>query len=78
MGATASPAVRLRADAWSERMGHLHLGRVEEQAEFVGVSRAQLYRVLARDVAPGEQFIAAALAATGAKFEELFEIAGAS
>lgn len=56
-------------------MGRLHLGRVEEQAEFVGVSRAQLYRVLGGDVAPGEQFIAAALAATGAKFEELFEVA---
>lgn len=78
MGATTSPAVRLKADAWSERMTALHLGRVEEQADLIGVSKSQLYRVLAGDVAPGEQFIAAVLTATGAKFEELFEIAEAS
>lgn len=56
-------------------MNRLKLGSVDDQADYVGVSRSQLYRVLAGDVAPGEQFIAAALAATGAKFEDLFEVA---
>lgn len=52
----------------------LGIGGVEEQAVFAGVSRSQLYRVLNGETAPGEQFIAAVLAKTGAKFEELFEV----
>jgi hypothetical protein len=69
--------VRLKPDAWQARMTGLRLGSVEEQAEYIGISRAQLYKVIGGG-APGEQFIAAALAATRAKFEQLFEIVEAS
>lgn len=76
MQETSSPAVRLRPDAWSawmERVGLL--GSVDDQAAYLGVSRAQVYRVLNGSVVPGEQFIAACLAKYDRKFEELFEVA---
>lgn len=78
MQQTPTPIVRLRPDAWRAWMERLKLGRVEEQAERVGVSRAQLYDVIAGRRVPGEQFIAACMAAYDGKFEELFEIAEAS
>jgi hypothetical protein len=53
-------------------MGRLKILRVEDQAERIGVSRAQLYLVISGG-APGEKFIAACVAA-GGKFEELFEV----
>jgi hypothetical protein len=58
-------------------MERLKLARVEEQADRVGVSRAQLYQVIA-GATPGEKFIAACLAAYDGTFEDLFEIAQAA
>lgn len=78
MQETTVPAVRLDADAWAERMTQLGVGRVEDQAELIGVSTSQLYRVIGGDAAPGERFIAAAIAKTGAKFEQLFTITAAA
>jgi hypothetical protein len=75
MQPTSSPAVRLKPDAWSAWMDRLRLARVEDQAERLGLSKSQLYRVLGGDVAPGEQFIAACLVAYDGKFEDLFEVA---
>jgi transcriptional regulator with XRE-family HTH domain len=49
-----------------------------QQAERIGIDRATLNRVRRGVMAPGEQFIAAVLTATGGKFEEFFEIAEAS
>src|ERR1700753_2808920 len=46
MQQTSSPAVRLNPGAWRAWMGRLNIARVEEQAEHVGVSRAQLYKVI--------------------------------
>lgn len=74
MRTTSPPAVRLRPSAWTAWTARLRLGRVEDQAEYLGVSRSQLYRVIAGGVAPGEQFIAACLAKYDGTFEELFEI----
>lgn len=55
-------------------MDRLKLSRVEDQAERLGISRAQLYDVLAGRRVPGEQFIAACMAKYDGKFEQLFEI----
>lgn len=55
-------------------MARLKLARVEDQAQRLGLSRAQLYKVIAGDVAPGEQFIAACVVAYDGTFEQLFEI----
>jgi hypothetical protein len=74
MRVTPSPSVRLRPGAWSAWTDRLRLGRVEEQAELLGLSKAQLYRILNGTVAPGEQFIAACMAKYDGKFEELFEV----
>ena len=54
-------------------MDRLKLARVADQAEHVGVSRAQLYKVIGGGQ-PGEQFIAACMGAYDGKFEDLFEI----
>lgn len=62
----------LRPDAFRAWMDRLKLSRVEDQAERIGVSRAQLYQVIG-GATPGERFIAACLAA-GGSFEELFEV----
>lgn len=79
MHSTSPPAtVRLRLDVfagWAARTG---LSTEGEQAERIGVDRTTLSRVRRGEVAPGEKFIAAVLTATGAKFEQFFEIAGAS
>lgn len=58
-------------------MARLKLARVEDQAQRLGLSRAQLYKVIAGGVAPGEQFIAACMSKYDGTFEQLFEIAGA-
>jgi hypothetical protein len=58
-------------------MGRVELGAVEQQAEHVGVSRAQLYLILGGGT-PGEKFIAGCMAKYDGKFEDLFEIAEAS
>lgn len=62
----------LRPDAFRAWMARLKVARVEDQAERIGVSRAQLYLVLGGST-PGERFIAACVAA-GGTFEELFEV----
>ena len=74
---TSSPVVLLRLDAWQAWMTRLRLGRVEDQAEHIGVSRAQVYKVIGGG-APGEQFIAACVAKYDGKFEDLFKVAEAS
>jgi len=55
-------------------MARLKLARVEDQAELVGISRAQLYQALGGAVT-GERFIAACLAKFDGTFEQLFEVA---
>lgn len=70
------PAViRLRRDAYAAWVARKGLGGETAQAECIGVSQSTLNRVLNGEVAPGERFIAQLLAATGAKFEKLFEVA---
>lgn len=43
-------------------------------AERIGIDRTVLSRIRRGETAPGEKFIAVALAATGLKFEQLFEV----
>jgi hypothetical protein len=75
MQGTSPPAViRLRTDAldaWAAREG---LPNDTATAERIGVSPSTLWRIVNDEVVPGEKFIAAALAVTGRKFEELFEV----
>lgn len=74
---TPSPAIRLRLDVWNAWATGQNLASETAQARRIGHSQTTLNRILRGEVAPGEKFIAAALAATGAKFEDLFEIAEA-
>jgi hypothetical protein len=72
-----SAVIRLRSgafDAWAELQG---LTSEVAQAERIGVSSTNLNRIKRGVIAPGEQFIAAVLAGTGRKFEDMFEIAEA-
>lgn len=75
MQSTSPPAeIRLRTaafDAWAASQG---FASDTAAAERIGVSQSQLSRVLTGSVAPGEKFIAALLAATGSKFEQMFEV----
>ena len=71
-------AIRLRTDVWATWASGEDLASEAAQARRIGHSQSTLNRILNGDVAPGEKFIAAALAATGMKFEDLFEIAEAS
>lgn len=70
--------VRLRPDAWSEWMGRLKLASENQQADHLGISRANLGKVRKGEIKPGEQFIAACMAKYDGPFEALFEIAEAS
>lgn len=70
-----SPVVRLRLDAYAAWMERLKLASENQQADYLGVSRANLGKVRRGEVVPGERFIAAVLTASGAKFEDLFEVA---
>ena len=70
-----SPVVRLKADAYAAWMDRLRLASAREQAQYLGVSRANLAKVRKGEVKPGEEFIAAVLSVTGAKFEKFFELA---
>ena len=72
-----APAIRLRADAWAAWAAGEDLASETAQARRIGHSQTTLNRILRGEVAPGEKFIAAALAATGMKFEDLFKIDGA-
>lgn len=80
MHSTSPPTttVRLRLDAFAGWAAGAGLSTEGEQAERIGVDRTTLSRVRRGEVAPGEKFIAAVLTATGAKFEQFFEIAEAS
>lgn len=76
MQSTSPPTViRLRADAFAAWAASKGLGSEHAQAKRIGVAQTTLNRILRGTVAPGEQFIAAVLTATGAKFEKYFEIA---
>lgn len=70
---TQVPSVRLRSGAFRAWMTRLNLGSVDDQAGHLGISRAQLYQVIA-GATPGEKFIAAVVAA-GGTFDDLFEVA---
>lgn len=70
--------IRLRAGAYAEWAAREHLGSEVAQAERIGVAQTTLNRILRGEVIPGEKFIAAILATSNAKFEELFEIVEAS
>lgn len=70
-----STVIRLRADVFAAWAAGKGLGSEVAQAKRIGVASTTLNRILRGDVAPGEQFIAAVLTATGGKFEEYFEIA---
>ena len=72
------PVVRLRADAYAAWMDRLKLYTESQQAELLGISRANLGKVRHGTVAPGERFIAAVMAKYDRAFEDLFEIAEAS
>lgn len=71
---TPAPAVRLRAAAWKAWAARENLASEAAQARRIRHSQTTLNRILRGEVAPGEKFIAAALLATGMKFEDLFEI----
>jgi lambda repressor-like predicted transcriptional regulator len=75
---TPAPVIRLRADVWAAWASREDLVSEAAQARRIGHSQTTLNRILRGDVAPGEKFIAAALAVTGCKFEHLFEITEAS
>ena len=79
MHSTSPPATAtLRAEAFASWAAREGLATEGEQAARIGVARTTLSRVRRGDVRPSGQFIAAVLTASGSKFEELFEIAGAS
>lgn len=79
MHSTSPTAViRLRADAFAEWAARQQLETAGAVAEFIRVDRTTLSRVLSGEIVPGEKFIAAVLAASGLRFEYLFEIAEAS
>jgi transcriptional regulator with XRE-family HTH domain len=75
MHTPTAAVIRLREDAFSAWAASRGLESASAAAEFLGVSHTTLTRVLSGETDPGEKFIAAALAATGSKFEELFEVA---
>jgi DNA-binding transcriptional regulator YdaS (Cro superfamily) len=65
---------RLRADAYAAWVASERLGGEPAQAERLGVAQATLNRARNGVGAPGSRFIAQVLAATGLKFEDLFEV----
>lgn len=72
---TPPPAVtRLRADAYAAWAARERLGSEVAQAERLGVAQATLNRARNGVGEPGSRFIAQMLAATGLKFEDLFEV----
>lgn len=79
MQSTSPPTViRPRVDAFTAWAASEGLRSEHAQAERIGVAQTTLNRILRGVVAPGEQFIAAVLTVTGAKFEKFFKIAEAS
>lgn len=72
---TPAPAIRLRADVWAAWASREGLASETAQARRIGHSQTTLNRILRGEVAPGEKFIKRSLAATGLKFEDLFEVA---
>lgn len=79
MPSPTTPAViHLNAAALGEWARREDLPSDTAIAERIGYNQTTVSRILRGDTAPGEKFIAAALAVTGMKFEDLFEIVGAS
>lgn len=76
--APAAPVVRLKHEAYAAWTSRLKLAGDERQAEYIGVSRSNLGKVRRGEIKPGEEFIAALLAASGKRFEYFFEIARVS
>jgi hypothetical protein len=75
MHSTPEPAIRLRTEQF-QRHSRLHgLDTDTAKAACLGISRSTWYRILNGDMAPGERFMARALAAfPELKFEDLFEV----
>lgn len=78
MSTQAAAAVRLRTDAYAAWMTRLRLASEDQQAGYLGVSRATVGRARRGEIVPGEQFIAACLAKYDGTFEELFEVTEAA
>lgn len=74
----AQATVRLKGDAYAAWMTRLKLVTEDQQADYLNVARATIGRARRGEIIPGERFIAACLAKFDGKFEDLFEIAGAS
>lgn len=74
----ASPSppavIRLRVGPYTEWAAREKLWNGTVQAARIGISQPTLNRIRRGEIAPGEKFIAALLAATGAPFEEMFEV----
>lgn len=75
----ATPRVRaeikLRKDGLDEAMAAAEIPTISALAVAMGVDRSNLHKVLRGAVRPGEEFIAAVLAAfPKSKFEDLFEV----
>jgi transcriptional regulator with XRE-family HTH domain len=75
MHTPTAAVIRLRPDAFAQWADDEGLASEAAQADRIGVDRATLSRIRRGVIAPGEQFIAAALTATGMPFEDLFEVA---
>ncbi len=74
---TAS-VIRLRKDRFDQRAQDLGLASNTACAEYIGVDRTLLGRILSGEVMPGERFIALCLSSKFARsFEWLFELGDA-
>ena len=68
------PFVRLRMARFDARAAELGLVTDAAKAEYIGVDKATLSRLINGEANPGERFIAACMATLGVPFEELFEV----
>lgn len=71
---STSAVIRLRTDAFAAWAAREKLGSEAAQAERIGVSQPTLNRILNGANPPGEKFIGFLLAASGVKFEDIFEV----
>lgn len=76
--ALRGPFVRLRMDRFDARATALGLESDPAKAEYIGVDKATLSRLVNGGANPGERFIAACLARFGGTFEDYFEIVEAA
>lgn len=68
------PFVRLRRAQFDALAQQRELSTDTAKAEFIGVDKGTLSRVINGEGLPGERFIAACIASFGAAFEDLFEV----